>query len=455
MEFGILGPVRVCRPEGPVRLSGKQRAVISVFLLHPNTPISRDRLIASLWDDPPRSAPANIQTYVHQLRRALSGTALRVRTEGSGYTCELPPDQLDLLAFDQAVRRGRQERARGDLAAAEREYAAAMALWRGTPAQDVPLGSAMTARLAELEERFEVARSEWIDLRLALGGDDLVAELRTLVAGHPLRERLWEQLMTALYAGGRRDEALATFREARALLVAELGVEPGRELTRLHAAILAGTPLQEPDRPLPRRTLCRLPADTADFVGRTAELEALLPVMRAREDRLGPPIAVVSGLPGVGKTAFAVHLAHLLRPDYPDGQLFVHLGRHRGPAELLGELLRCLGVDGTLVPGPVEERAGMLRQRLADLAVLIVLDDADDETQVRHLLPGTARGAVLVTSRSSLPALEGATRLPLGLPSESEARQLLERVAGRDRIGAAPRAAEEILRTCGTGRHIA
>ncbi|MGW4403754.1 AfsR/SARP family transcriptional regulator [Nonomuraea sp. NPDC004702] len=530
MDFAILGTIRLNGPGGRIRLSRKQRAVIAVLLLHPNATVSTERLIGALWDDPPRSALSNVQTYVHQLRRSLEGSGLWLGTEGSGYACEVPPERLDLLVFEEGVRRARRERASGDLVAAEREYAAAVALWRGTPAEDVPLSGAVTPRITELEEQLAVARSEWIDVRLALGHDGLAAELRTLVAAHPLRERLREQLVVALHRSGRRDEALDAFREARELLVAELGIEPGPELRRLHAALLSGdadrrspllpgeTDLHSPSagetgrhspppksegeggrhsppptadadrhrmppsadadrhgmppsadvdrhgvppsadveagaRPMAFRGLCQLPGDTADFVGRAGEIAELLGLLRAGADRLGPPIVVVSGLPGVGKTTLAVRLAHLLRADYPDGQLFVRLGRDargpREPGELLDVLLRSLGLDGALIPVPVEERAGLLRQRLADRAVLLVLDDAVEEDQLRHLLPGTARGAVLVTSRSPLPALEGAVRLTLDLPDEKDARLLLERVAGPDRIGSAPGAAEQILRSCG------
>ncbi|MEV4398222.1 BTAD domain-containing putative transcriptional regulator [Nonomuraea sp. NPDC049607] len=506
MDFAILGTIRLNGPGGRIRLSRKQRAVIGVLLLHPNATVSTERLIGALWDDPPRSALSNVQTYVHQLRRSLEGSGLWLGTEGSGYACEVPPERLDLLVFEEGVRRARRERANGDLVAAEREYAAAVALWRGTPAEDVPLSGAVAPRITELEEQLAVARSEWIDVRLALGHDGLAAELRTLVAAHPLRERLREQLVVALHRSGRRDEALDAFREARELLVAELGIEPGPELRRLHAALLSGDadrrspllpgetdhhsppageagrhspppageggrhsppPAADADRhgmppsadveagarPMAFRGLCQLPGDTADFVGREGEVAELLRLLRAAADRLGPPIVVVSGLPGVGKTTLAVRLAHLLRADYPDGQLFVRLGRDargpREPGELLDVLLRSLGLDGALIPVPVEERAGLLRQRLADRAVLLVLDDAVEEDQLRHLLPGTARGAVLVTSRSPLPALEGAVRLPLDLPDERDARLLLERVAGRDRIGSAPGAAEQILRSCG------
>lgn len=201
------------------------------------------------------------------------------------------------------------------------------------------------------------------------------------------------------------------------------------------------------------RRLCQLPADTADFVGREAEIAELTALLRAGEERLSPPIVIVSGLPGIGKTTLAVHLAHLLRADYPDGQLFVRLGQDergpREPGELLDVLLRSLGIDGAAIPASADERARLLRQRLADRAVLVVLDEAVEEAQLRHLLPGTPRGAVLVTSRSRLPALEGAVRLTLDLPGEQDARRLLERVAGPDRIGMAPGAAEQILRSCG------
>ncbi|MGW3345869.1 AfsR/SARP family transcriptional regulator [Nonomuraea rubra] len=511
MDFAILGTIRLNGPAGRVSLSRKQRAVIAALLLHPNSTVSTERLISALWDDPPRSAVANIQTYVHQLRRRLEGSGLEVRTEGSGYVCEVPPGRLDLHVFEEGLRRARAERSGGDLAAAEREYAAAIALWRGTPAEDVPLSGVMAPRITELEERLAVARSEWIDVRLALGREDLVAELRALVAAHPLRERLWEQLVVALHRGGRRDEALDAFRQARELLVAELGIEPGPELRRLHTALLSGDddldarpelrrlraaltdadgdsgarpepwgpravsldgdrepgappepqPLPDgveevgpwPAMPAALRRLCQLPADTADFVGREAEIAELTALLRSGEDRLSPPIVIVSGLPGIGKTTLAVHLAHLLRSDYPDGQLFVRLGQDergpREPGELLDMLLRSLGLDGAAIPATAEERARLLRQRLADRAVLVVLDEAVEEAQLRHLLPGTPRGAVLVTSRSRLPALEGAVRLTLDLPGEQDARKLLEHVAGPDRIGMAPGAAEQILRSCG------
>ncbi|MFI6319851.1 BTAD domain-containing putative transcriptional regulator [Nonomuraea sp. NPDC050556] len=446
MEFSILGTVRVSSADGPVRLSNKQRALISALLLHPNTTLSMDRLITAIWDDPPTSAAANIQTYVSQLRRALRPTSLHLRTDGHGYRCDLPADQLDLMTFEALVRQARTARRHGDLDKAERDYATAVRLWRGSPAEDARLTGAMTPRVAELEEQLGAARSEWIDVRLVLGRENLVPELRALVAVHPLREQLWAQLMLALHRDGRRDEALDAFRKARTLLVAELGVEPGSELTRLHEALLAGDPPAPTEHEQGRPTICQLPGDVADFVGRADELATLLPLFSPRGDRSSPPIAVISGIPGVGKTTLAVHLAHRLRGDYPDAQLFVRA--NRDPADLLTELLRSLGVDGALITGSVEDRARLLRQRLADQAVLIVLDDAD-ETGLRHLLPGTARSGVVVTSRARIPDLEGALQLVLEPPDDEDARLLLERVAGVERIRSAGAAVEAILRSCG------
>lgn len=454
-DFAILGPVLVRGSSGPVALSGKPRAVLSTLLLHFNTPVTKDRLIAALWDEPPSSAVANLQTYISRLRRALTGIA-SLRTQGSSYLLPLERDRLDLLVFDDTVQRARREARRGNLIAADHEFGRALALWRGRPAEDAPLSSTMTARITELEEQLAQARADWIDVRLDLGRHDrLIGELRTVVEAHPLWERARTQLMLALYRAGRRAEALDVYREARTVLVTELGVEPGPELTRQHAAILKDDPSL--DRPAVRggagdwTAICQLPSDIGDFVGREQELESLSSVMLgSRAD--APVIAAVHGTPGVGKSTLAVHLAHRLRPHFPDGQLFLRLAggspTPRDPSDLLAELLRALHVDGASIPESRDERAALYRSRLADRAVLLLLDDAADEAQVRPLLPGTPHSAVLTTSRSRL-MLEGAAVLSLDPPSSTEARDLLAQMAGAARIESDPDAAHAILRACG------
>ncbi|MEU4570945.1 BTAD domain-containing putative transcriptional regulator [Nonomuraea sp. NPDC023979] len=461
MDFAILGPVRVAEAGRPVRLTGKPRAVLSVFLLHPNTVVSSDRLIASVWEEPPRSALANLQNYVSVLRKA----AIDVETQEQGYRLCLRTDRLDLLAFDEDVRRARLESARGDLAEAHRLFARALPLWRGRPAEDVPLSGEVSARIAELEERRESARLGWIDVRLRLGlHDELVGELTPLVETAPLNERLWHRLMLALHRSGRRAEALEAYRRARSVLVAELGVEPGQELRDAHAAILNDAPVEPPgpavvpaEPAAPEREpawagICLLPADLAGFVGRETETREMITAL-SDPGGAAPAIVTVSGPPGVGKSTLAVHVAHLLRDRYPDGQLFVRLGgaspNPRDPADLLAELLRALGVDPGILPAATEEQAAMYRARIADRAVLVLLDDAGDETQVEPLLPGTPGSGVVVTSRGPLPTVPGTVALVLDVPPPSDARDLLARVVGADRLAADPESAEAILRACG------
>ncbi|WP_049563815.1 AfsR/SARP family transcriptional regulator [Nonomuraea sp. SBT364] len=456
MDFAILGPVRIAEAGRPVRLVGKPRAVLSVFLLHPNTVVSSDRLIASVWDDPPRSALANLQNYVSVLRKA----AIDVETREQGYRLRLCPDRLDLLAFDEDVRQARLESARGELARAHRLFGRALPLWRGRPAEDVPLTGEMSARITELEERRESARLGWIDVRLRLGlHDELVGELTPLVETAPLNERLWHRLMVALHRAGRRAEALEAYRRARSVLVAELGVEPGQELRNAHAAILNDAPV-EPPAPaaiLPEPAwagICLLPADIAGFVGRESETRAMTAALRGTAEAAAAPVIVtVSGPPGVGKSTLAVHVAHLMRERYPGGQLFVRLGgaspSPRDPSDLLAELLRALGVDSGIMPASTEEQAAMYRARIADRAVLVLLDDAGDAAQVQALIPGTPGSAAVVTSRGPLPTMPGTVALVLDVPPPDDARDLLAGVAGADRVDSDPESAEAILRACG------
>ncbi|MCA2228989.1 AfsR/SARP family transcriptional regulator [Nonomuraea aurantiaca] len=465
MSFAVLGSVQVFlegTQQTPIHLRGKPRAVLATLLLNANAVISRDSLVAALWDEPPATAVANIQTHVWQLRRAIPGGDQIVRTEGAGYLLCVERDQLDTLIFSDAAREGRLAVQRGELAVAERAFGRAVALWRGRPAEDLVLGDMVTPRIAELEEELYQARSDWIDVRLALGQhDELIGELRKIADAQPLRERLWGQLMLALHRAGRRGEALDAYRRVRTVLVEELGVEPGADLRRLHASLLEDH--EAPASPVsvtkavPDSTtwhhICQLPADLADFVGRSAELKTITQILRGRDPAASAPMIVtLSGAPGLGKSTLAIHLAHLLRPAFPDGQLYVRLGAAspapRDPLRILGELLRALGVDGSALPDTLEERANLYRSRLADREILIILDDAADEAQVSPLLPGTARGAVLVTSRAQL-ALPGAQAISLDVPGEDDAVEMLERTAGQARVRAEPQAAASILRACG------
>src|SRR5947209_2565649 len=215
---------------------------------------------------------------------------------------------------------------------------------------------------------------------------------------------------------------------------------------------------------LPRTGLPRafqLPADIAHFTGREAEQAQIRALVAETGPRGGAVvISAIAGMAGVGKTAFAVHLAHELAPGFPDAQLFVNLhgydaGQRLGPGEALDGFLRALGVSNEGLPGPLDRKASLYRSLLAGRRALVVLDNASSEEQVRPLLPGSPTCLVLVTSRSSLLGLvaaEGARLVSLDVLGPAEARELLARVAGQDgqeRVGREPEAGTEVARLCG------
>src|SRR5215831_2457774 len=199
--------------------------------------------------------------------------------------------------------------------------------------------------------------------------------------------------------------------------------------------------------------VCQLPPAVTDFTGREPQVAQLLEVLSHDRDRVGVPIAVIAGLPGAGKTALALHVAHLVRAAFPDGQLWVPLegatGHPRDPGEVLGELIRALGVPGSAIPASTQERASLYRSRLAGRRFLVLADDAATAAQVQPLLPGTSQCAVLITSRSELARPPGSRLLLLDPLTRAEAVQLLAKIVGEQRVAAEPDAAGELAAACG------
>jgi tetratricopeptide (TPR) repeat protein len=204
-----------------------------------------------------------------------------------------------------------------------------------------------------------------------------------------------------------------------------------------------------------RRSLLHLPPDIRDFTGRTEHLDQVIRLIASAvgEAHGAVPIVCLSGQGGTGKTTLAVHVAHMIGSDFPDGQLYTNLrgagGRGQDPADVLAGFLRELGVDGADIPEGIDERARMYRAQLAGQRILVVLDDAADEAQVRPLLPGSAGCAVVVTSRSRLAALSGAQSVSLAVLPPGQAEGLLTAIVGDDRASAEPDAVAEIARLCG------
>ncbi|MEU4521159.1 BTAD domain-containing putative transcriptional regulator [Amycolatopsis sp. NPDC024027] len=439
-HFAVLGPLAVESPPGrwAVLRGARQRTLLAVLLLNAGQHVPVDVLVEALWPEgPPKSATSNLHTYLSRLRDRIEG--LRVEHGPPGYRLHVEPEELDLLVFRSAVAEGRRT---GDPVAAAGHYRRALALWRGPVLAGLHVPR-LGADIARLESERLAVFEDCVDAELAAGRHgELTGELQAMIAEHPLRERPAAQLMIALHRAGQQGSALEVYRRLRSTLIEELGVEPGAEARRVHAAVLRG---EDPVPRLPPAVwpVCQLPPDIGDFTGRDAELAELTGVLGAGG---GVPVAVLSGEPGAGKSTLAVRAAHRLRARFPDGQLYVPLaGREIG--EVLADLLRALGVPGPAVPDDVRARAAVFRGRLTDRRVLVVLDDAVDPEHVRTLLPGTPGCAVLVTSRRRLSGLAGAHRLAVGPLSGADAAELLHRLAGA-RVARERADAERIITAC-------
>jgi DNA-binding SARP family transcriptional activator len=475
----VLGPVQVRANGGWLSASPQQRLLLALLVLQAGHVIPVADLIDVLWPDaPPTSARASIQVMVSRLRQILAGVPdASVERCGDAYRLLIAPCSTDVEQFRLFARAARDA---ADAAEALSTFDQALALWRGPALADVPDSARIEAiRFSLAEERLS-AMQDRIGALLTIGlASQAAEELTGLVAAHPLAERLAGLLMLALYRCGRQADALQVFRDLRERLSGELAIEPGRDLQYLHQQILAGnialstavspstgsgellpgvhelTAARDDPQSIPRQ----LPAGVAHFVGRAADLRALDSLLTRLGSADGSvPISAISGTAGVGKTALALHWAHQRAHDFPDGQLYVNLGAF-GPsrvpvraADAIGGFLDALGVPTARRPAGVEVLAALYRSVLADKQMLVILDNADDEEQVRPLLPGADRCLVLVTSRrrlAGLAASEGAHLITLDVLSQPEALDLLAKRLGTDVTAIAPEAVTQLATLCG------
>jgi DNA-binding SARP family transcriptional activator/tetratricopeptide (TPR) repeat protein len=446
VRFGILGPLQVTDSGREVVISaGRDRTVLAMLLLKPGRIVSTDDLIDAVWEDrPPATARGQLQTCVSRLRRTLRPGV--ILTDPAGYGISVTGDDLDAVAFTRLV-----AHAKSTAADARESLQQALALWRGAVLAGID-SRPVRHQAAVLEEQRATAIEDWVDIELADGRDrDLVAELTGLVERFPLRERLRAQLMLALYRTGRQADALAEYRHGRDLLREQVGVEPGPELQDLHRQILLGGVEASQPRRAGLAPVDMLPRAVRDFTGHEEALGRLLAAVNRRDD--APQVQVIDGMAGSGKTTIAVHLAGLLREDFPDAQLFIDLYGHSerrpsSPAAALMTLLRQLGVPANRIPDDDEERVQLWRTEIATRRALVVLDNAASTAQVSPLLPTSGKVLVLVTSRRRLAGLDAVRPESLGVLSEDAAVALLTRIVG-DRVGAEPQAAIEVVRRCG------
>ncbi|WP_328708300.1 AfsR/SARP family transcriptional regulator [Microbispora hainanensis] len=453
LRFGLLGPVEVRRNGRPVPLgSPKQRALLTALLLEPNRVVSIDRLVMAVWDEePPRSAVANVRTYVNRLRGTL-GDGDRLTARPPGYVLTVHPGELDVSEFADALRQGRQALSAGRPETALRHLSAALTRWRGAPAEDVPRSAALGPRLDALAEQRCLALEAQAEARLMLGEHaDAVPELRETVAAHPTRERLWGSLMLALYRTGDSAATLAAYGQARAFLAEELGVEPGPELAELHRRILRRDPALDPSRPAPVSeagpTPVAGPGSLVSLVGRDAELNELVAAITAAPSRPVRPVAV-HGPAGVGKSALALHAVRMAAPAFPGGVFHVDLrtlprpGAYETPARLLG----LLGLADDEIAADLDDAVLQLGNATAGRRVLVLLDNVTDEGQVRPLIGACPGCRFVITSRTVLGALDDVDHLPLAPLTDDAAYELLVRLCGRDRVD--PEQVRRVARLC-------
>jgi DNA-binding SARP family transcriptional activator/tetratricopeptide (TPR) repeat protein len=454
----LLGPFEVEAEGRPVSLTtGRLRALLATLAVSADRLVTVDQLAEAVWDeDLPSDVRRSVSTYVTRLRAVLGRDA--ISTGPQGYALRVGPDDVDAVRFVRLVEDAQR---RTDPGEQEPLLRAALRLWRGMPFEGVPSRWLAATRAPRLVEAYLAAREQRIDLDLGRANHaGLVAELTELTCRYPLRESLWLRLLAVLDRTGCSAEALARYERMRVHLAEELGVDPGPELQRAYADLLAGRPVRltdQPRGPATRLVPGQLPADLDTFTGRAAALAELDAFLSGGGTVGRMPVVVIHGPAGVGKTALAVHWAHRVTDRFPDGHMHVDLRAYDADRSALSaaEAIKCL-LDSMpsrpeQIPAGLPAQAALFRSLLAGKRMLLVLDNAHAADQVRPLLPGAAGCLVLVTSRNELSGLvtaEGAHPVRLDLFTAAESRQMLVRRLGEERVATTPDAVDEIIDRC-------
>jgi predicted ATPase/DNA-binding SARP family transcriptional activator len=423
IEFRILGALQALRDGRTLPLGGtKQRGVLALLLLSANQRVSAERLIEELWSGrAPPTAAKSLQMHVARLRQALGETDQTrpaVETMGSGYRLCVAPGTLDCQRFEAAVAEGRRQLAAGDPGGAAHRLRAGLDEWRGPALADLASEPFAQLEINRLNELRVAALEDRIEADLALGGHGaVVAELEALVAVEAYRERLWAQLMLALYRSGRQVEALDAYRRVRARLVEELGIEPGRELRRLHETILTHDPgLDWPEAsavsagaaalPTSAKRRHNLPAKRTSFVGRAREVQEIEAAVR------GSRVVTLAGVGGVGKTRLALEVAERTLDRWPDGVWLVALGSVTEGSAVSEAVGSRLGLAGS----PGDQLVDVIADRLEERHLLLVLDNCE------HVLDACAELAAKISVGRSPTRLLATSRSPLAVAGERVVR---------------------------------
>ncbi|MFI2607567.1 ATP-binding protein [Kitasatospora sp. NPDC018619] len=448
MTFGLLGPLTVAVDSVPQALPRATvlRGLLGALLLAEGERLPVGRLLDLVWaDQEDQVGRGAVHTGMSRLRTWLGrfgDETVLLESDAQGYRLVTGPDAVDLGRFRRL--------------AADGDAAAAIGLRRGPVLAGLERVNRDDPLVASVEG--EVRATALLLARSALAAGTARTALPALTAlaeELPFDEPVQAALLELLAADGRAAEALRRFQALRRRLSEELGIEPGEQVQKVFLALLAQDRQGVRAEPGQPRVPSQLPRDIPDFTGRDEQVRLVLDALAAGR------VPVVAGMGGIGKTALAVHAAHRAAADYPDGRLYADLrGADESPADPAGVLaafLRALGADPREIPPSLEERSALYRTLLAGRRTLVLLDNAAGEQQLGPLLPGTAAGgerpgarsAVLVTSRAALTALPGSLLVDLHELEAPQARTLLRRILGDDRVAAEPVAAAQIVELCG------
>ena len=442
VEYRLLGPVEVLIDGRPVNLGGrKQRSVLATLALRVNEVVSSERLMNAVWgDEGADRATNNLQVYIYNLRRLLEPGAGKgaITSRPPGYVLNADVGDVDAARFERLVSAARARS--GDPEGASDSYREADACWQGGALADLATEPFAAAEITRLESLRVDALEERIELDLGLGRHrQLVGELEALIALHPFRERLYAQLMVALYRSGRQADALAAFAEARRALVEELGISPSRLLQDLERAVLTQAPALDapatppsggaapdhPGRPDPsggrrrdepgrdrsgaapgdeprRRDRVRVPVPRAmsSFVGRAADREQVMALLRVS------PLVSLVGPGGAGKTRLALEVAAAVTDGLVDDVVFTELAGITEPGQVASRVADGLGLAA------LDDSPATVAGDLADRRTLLVLDTCE------HVLDGVAGLVEEVLSRAPECRVLATTREVLGVPAE-------------------------------------
>ncbi|MFF0452904.1 BTAD domain-containing putative transcriptional regulator [Nocardia africana] len=474
-RVAVLGPLSVVLQGVEIAItSPKHRVLLATLLTGEDWAATIDSIADRLWGHTqPRNARAAIHVHVTRLRRVLDsavpGGGQVLVSAHRGYRLDLSDDAIDLGQLRAAIRAANAARDLGDLHAEKESLATALSLWRGDAFEDIDSDAIASSDATALHDLRVGLQERLFGIEIALGNhSDVVHDLQAMVSKHPLRESLTSQLMLAQYRSGRPAHALQTYRALTQRLAEELGIDPSSDLQKLFGDILNDAPQlrrsrrSTPEQPTPTRWLvsCTLPREHDHFVERRAETEAATAALSSaiRENPSRPAVLAITGPPGAGKTAFAVHLAHQLRDQYRDGQWFTVFADQalsttaRDDVEpdgagaprtgdvidrVLREWLLSSGIAPNDLPDSTSTLSALLRARISDRQVLIVVDNVDDAGEagdrLAALLPGSGRSAIIITSRSILTGFAAHHAVhtiglgPLSLPASV---QLLHQMLG-------------------------